>query len=646
VIAELEMTESDLVSMLGENWSTLTPAAIDEKLQQFQEEELGKKDEIMEKLSDPTLDPNVRAALVEELKKMGSVGELQAEQVAEEARVMAGEAGKIVFNGEVTDVADLLQDEDIQEEVKGYLAGGEAAELWKENNPEFAEWLDREMADLKGQSDKLGDRLDEFTELQKEYEQEASDNLSDESGGAFLNSDVMEALGFGDGFQASGFDSSSSHLYKALEDLGSSGITKQAIDALNLLEPEMIEELKGEFLSSPEGAQDLVNILKDKNLSKTLTKTLELGATIDGMTNVDSMVGAVTGQSSRAVQSTMSKLRLNSALGDTQSKNQLALLSSLFDPDGNGKMDSTPEVVAAAIKEMTGSGSLEDLVKGGGMSSIFDKMESANGSEYRGKDQETYRRLASYGADGNISPAELNSLAGTFEGKNSEAGLAALVGMRNNPELMKSMGINPAALSKAVKDVADKRVRHLSGNIIKGNGELTVGTDPGQVASAMNNTSTRNSYYDAEDAIKGAIAKASSPEEKAALQAQLNKVDKATSRIYINDWGQELAYSRAFENRGFKSLAQMQVLFKNVPPDLLRKVAVKNPNGTWHVANLKNGRGGGTTTERQLFIQYAMAAEEKLKRQGKSLDDETAKAPTSVWGSGTVKAPTTSYNFY
>ena len=608
-ITELGLTEDQVQEMLGNDWNTLTPAQIEERLDQFQSEELDKKNQIMEQLADPSLDPAARESLIGELKRLGQIGELEAEQVAEESRKLAADSGMIVFDGQVQDVSELLSDENIQEQVKEYLLGGEGADAFRESNPDFAEWIDREMSELKGKKQELDQRLDQFQNIQAENEQFRSENLADEAGGASLSSNLMDALGFGDGFQAAAFDPSTNAIYKELQGIKSSEATKNAVEQLNRLSPEALEELKGEFLSGPEGAKELVAILENPTHSKNLIKALELDSQIDAADSVEDMTRAVTGQSSQAIQSTLNSLRLNAALGDEASRKQLTLLSSMFDTNGDGKVDADPAVVSAAIKKAVGGSTLESLVKKG-MSGISNSFASADTSAYRGSNTDAHNKLASYAAnDGKITADELRSLTTSFA-SNPNAGAAFLDSIRNNPQLMTSMGIDPKAVSAQLGSLASAQVKDATkGSLVSLDRYLA---NPGEAASEMANSATWNTMMDAEKSLQQLLSKATTPEQRSVIQSKLDEIEEATGQIYLNDWGQELNASFGFSEKMFSSPEQLKAILPPSSHDLIDKSMVRRSDGSWFVPPIKNALHG-YSPDRQNLMKYIIAAQKKGK---------------------------------
>ena len=621
-ITELGMTEQDLIEVLGEDWASLTPAVIDLRLQLFQDEELGKRDAIMEQLSDPMLDAATREGLVDELRRLGQVGELQAEQLVEESRMLAADAGKVVFDGEVRDVAELLDDENIKSEVQAYLLGDEGSEEFRKNHPEFADWIDREFSSVQESAEEVSDRLDAFQDIQVSNETFRDENITSEAGGAALDEDVMTALGFGEGLQAAKFDPSSSAIYQELVDVTDPETTGQVVNALNQLPTEMLAELKSEFLNTPAGAEELVTILSNPSQREALIRAASLEEKLDAAGTAEDAVRAVTGgQSISSIQDSMNKLRLNAALGDAASREQLRLLTTMFDTNGDKKVDSDPAQISAAVRAVLGDTSLESLMgKAGSLSSAF---TAGQNTDYRGSDRDTYDTLSGYMAnDGVVSPREMDGL---ISGIGPEASLELFARMREDPALASSLGVPAGVLTQKITDAAVQNADRIVGS------SMTESLDrwaknPEAAAAEMINAATFNGALDALDAIRQGLSAARTPEERAILQKKFDAAEKATERVYLNNWGEEYGASNVYSDMRFDG-ATINSLLARAPADLRENGLQKNPDGTYTIRHIKRG---GYNPHAQGLLQYIIAADRKLQRRGSSLANMVTRKPLPV----------------
>jgi len=149
------LSVDDLVEFVGPDWHTKTMGEIGASLQSKKNDILSSAKDIQQQLQDPNLPPAVRQALLGELNKLGATGVIQAEQEAQEAVDSVNASGMVNFGGEMKNIEDLLDDDNIQVMVGEYLSldpekdAKEIAKL-KKNNPEFIAWLDSTFEGISG----------------------------------------------------------------------------------------------------------------------------------------------------------------------------------------------------------------------------------------------------------------------------------------------------------------------------------------------------------------------------------------------------------------------------------------------------------------------------------------------------------------
>ena len=421
----------------------------------------------------------------------------------------------------------------------------------------------------------------------------------------------MTALGFGGGLQAAGFDASSSAIYRELADITDPQTTKSVVEALNGLPGEMLEELKAEFLTSPDGAEDLINVLSNPSQREALLRASSLTEKLDNAGSADDMVRAVTGQGVRGIQDSMNKLRLNAALGDTASGDKLKLLTQMFDTNGDGKVDTDPAAIATAVKTLAGDTSLESLMKSA--SNLSSAFTAGDNTDYNGNDPETHRTFAGFMSnDGRVTPSELDSLRKQMAAE-PDALIGVLSNMRGNESLASALGVSTEELNKQITEAANLKTER----VMQGFNESLRGWEfnPDTAASAMANTATFDSALLKQQDLQKAIDEAQTPEERTALQAQMDRIEKATSRVYLNDWPSEMNASNVYSGKNF-DVEVLDDLLKHAPEDLKTHGLLKNPNGTYTIRHIK---AGGYNPHAQGLLQYLLAADRKLQRQGSSL---------------------------
>jgi len=367
LIEELGITESELQDILGDNWKQMTPDQIGEEVESKREAVLANRESIEEQLADPNLPPQTRAALLDELKRMGAIGAVQYEQRAREAQQQAADSGKIIIGGEVKNVTELLKDDTIKESVVSYLEDPESDKNreWAANNLEFSKWLDREKATLGTTKENLDRAMNIMEDIQKTNEAFIDNNLGDT--GANLKKEVMEALGFG-GFTSKEHKASDNAVYNMLTKLNSDQIGKAANIINNEIPPEQRAYLKDldadklkSLLTNPDKMQEFATVAKLKNEWATVKNSNNVDKMADMLLGGGSLNRSLTG--AEAVKKQMSDLFVKMQLGGSaEDKAQYELMKSVFDQDGNGLIDD-PATVKSAIQNLINKeGNLDQIV--------------------------------------------------------------------------------------------------------------------------------------------------------------------------------------------------------------------------------------------------------------------------------------------
>ena len=379
IFVDFGMTEAELVDILGEGWKQLTPATIGAAIEEKTEGMLTRKQDIEKQLSDPNLPSYMRQGLLEELKRMGSLGLIQAEQEASETVAELKDSGKVVIGGKVQDIEELLKDENVKQLAVNFLADPESEEAkeWAENNPEFAEWLNKAQEELGLKADKLTEGLDDFQGIQDDNAEFVDENISAEREdvNVTFSKDVMEAFGFDtEGWQSGKFSDGDNVVYKMIAGLTSGPLVEDAINALNGLDSTQIESLK-KWASNPDvEPADLEKIITGGRLKeftdmagvKSAWGKIKDSDSATSKEMIDVILDGVTDgpfQSASQLSTYLKKLYFKATLGgDAQSTNQYNSLKKYFDQDGDGELDG-PETMKKVLQQIIDDeGSIEQII--------------------------------------------------------------------------------------------------------------------------------------------------------------------------------------------------------------------------------------------------------------------------------------------
>ncbi len=417
--SDLGLTEADLIELLGEDWLALTPEQIGTELAGVQADVLARGDQIKKALQDPNIPSYMRASLMNELRKMGAMGALQYEQEAAEAVQEARDMTTVMIGGQVVDVTDALQDESIKKQVVNYLSDPTSPEnaQWSEMNPEFATWLDTELKSFGRDKDTLEANLDTFQDVQQSNEDFIQDNLSGNTAGSVsLDSWVMEAFGFGEGFQVSEFSAADSAMYSMLTDIKSPEVAANVVQLLNELpnsQRKYLKEIDPESLkkiiSSPDKITEFTQMLQlkdnwaavDKTDSKSMLDTVFAGNQAPGFTGYDD------------IQEQLTELRMKASFGGSPEINdRLSQLEAMFDIDGDGKIDDAASLLSRLQPMVEAGDDMDELVASGltGGISEFRDLGAPTGTF----DETLYNRVKKYVdvTDRHFSSADIDGMLG------------------------------------------------------------------------------------------------------------------------------------------------------------------------------------------------------------------------------------------
>ena len=224
-------------------------------VEQEVEQEFQETNRLRGVMGDPAASPAERAAARQALVDSGAIGLSAAEQQAHEIEQQVAQADEIQFGGETHKLEDLLKDEYVSGLTKRFFEDPAFADKIREENPEFAGFLDQNKENLASMTKDLEAGTEEVTQAHEEQQK-----LKEIEGVGELSNDLIEDL-FDVDLSMYGQDTSAitnSPLYQALTDAKAS-----PEDRANLL--SQVQDISR---LSPEFAKTLVGL--DKNTLRQL----------------------------------------------------------------------------------------------------------------------------------------------------------------------------------------------------------------------------------------------------------------------------------------------------------------------------------------------------------------------------------------
>jgi hypothetical protein len=556
-IAELGISESDLVEILGNDWKKLTPAQIGEEVENTQQEILANQEKIEDQLADPNLPPQTRIALLDELKRMGAIGATQYEQRAAEATEVAQNVGKIFIDGKVQDINELLKDANIQENVINYLSDpdSEANKKWAKMNPEFADWMNREVETLGLSATALDKKIGDIEENVASSNKKLETNLVDEGG--VLGSDIMEALGFKGGFEAAGNDFEGNPIYTMLKDIPDTTTTADAVSVINALPKNQLAQLKD---LDPTKLRDILTNKEKAHEFLALAEMKDKWAQITPEDGPDAMIDTIMGNKmggSEGVKKKMADLFMAVKIGNNpQAAAEYELMRSLFDSDGNGQVDDPVTVKANVDKFINVEGDISNLVEGGMSGRI---------AQIRNMDPNTtgsgglHDQLKNYmgAGDTTIDHADLEDLSGKID--------IHTLGQFKSPDLA-SLGIDPAKIDSLIRDKAKTNVNNLMST-----NALGLNLDSFNSTDSLNNPQHVGAFKETRTVLEK-LAVEGHPAEKEMAKQKLREIAGKTVKPDLNITGPQ--FSRSFGHvSGYR--------VPNPPSGPIGQFFVQQPDGSY-----------------------------------------------------------------
>ena len=121
-------------------------------------------------MNDPNASAQERAAARQELIDMGAIGLSAGEQAAHQIEQQVAEADEVTFGGEKVSLENLMNDEFVSGLTKRFFEDPEYATKIKEENPEFASFLETNQAALQDLTAELDESVTQVTEAHEEQQ--------------------------------------------------------------------------------------------------------------------------------------------------------------------------------------------------------------------------------------------------------------------------------------------------------------------------------------------------------------------------------------------------------------------------------------------------------------------------------------------
>jgi len=590
--ADLGLNKETIEEFVGPDWYKKTPEDIEKIIETKRVAEMTNITKIRRMLADPNVGDNVKAGLRDELRAAGASGMLQAEEEAKSKMNAIEAASKIVVEGQVVDIKELLKNDKIRARVDEYLSKTPEEKLaWKDENEDplmtgLTDWLDAEAVGAANSAKEMDTLLEDLETTVHENKVK----MDEAFGKGFSSPEALKLLGF-DPDNISSSTVEGNELYKAISTMESGQITEvanfftsissEAMFELGEMDPTKLQEL---MTNKPkrDKFRTVVALLSD---SESFTYEKLQSEVFIGHPNLSTPAG---------INSTIDDLELQFMLyGDAAVKAELDNMNSIFDANGDGNIDSAAEI-ANNMKGMIG-GDLSDISGLETLDSFTDSFtkvlnETDEISQFEGNQysKDAYNALtAALGDDGKISVAEFDS----FPSDNLDQGrasLALLYKMKKHPGKFGDKQLIEDRIT-TIKD--DQTKHHL--NTLPAYGDKIKEIFENDDNSYGGDLGLREEIWELEEQLMNKIAdKSISWSEKQGLKEELKRIRTKTSGARLS-WEGVITASRNLFNRQFESKTQVKKMLglSDIDWGKIAPHMYQTANGKWVISgDLWGGR--------------------------------------------------------
>lgn len=320
----------ELNDALGFDASGMSVGQFQTQIDAMVAEEYGEVDRLREVASNPNASAAERAAAREELRAKGAIGEITASSDMEALDDAIAEADEVEFNGQKVALDELLSDEYISGLVSSYYNNPESQEELKKNQPEFAEFLDKQQELLAPLTAELEGKAVEFADTKA-----FNEGLKTSPSGASFSDEMMQILAPGyNPNSTEKLDLSKAPLLDIIHNPNKygdiNGIQLAAdLEQLSQLNPKLVQHLN---TLSPQKLAQLGVGQEGSTWSKYMERA-ELHSTLDSIPDTDSdrLLNAFFGAGLDDMQKKYKEAAGLEAVGLAPNP-----FKSLLDPDGDG----------------------------------------------------------------------------------------------------------------------------------------------------------------------------------------------------------------------------------------------------------------------------------------------------------------------
>lgn len=391
---------ANAVGVTKQQLQAMTVEQLGQQVQAIQQQKYSQSKELETKASDPALSEAERQQAVQDLRGLGAVGTQATEQDVDTLTKQVTNAPNITFNGQSMNINDALKDDFVKGTIQTYLTNPEAAATLKQNQPQFAQWIDQNQAALAQKVAGVSTKFSDFAA------QQVKDSSINTVGDTTVPDSVMKTL-YSDWGQFSTTPRTPKGVLTVLAD---TTVPKEyqaqlmsALDNLSSVNPGLsaklanmnYKQLVDAGFSSPNDLQDYVAGERNRAVINSAPPGSLYSSLFPDMKQSD-------------LQSLVTQVATQKKLGEIKNSEVPAIVKML-DADGDGKLDD-PKSVQAALQKGLGT-SKNATVHNMQISGLANPSQTL--SDFTGKinaKDGIYNKIASFATDGKLDDKDLGQL--------------------------------------------------------------------------------------------------------------------------------------------------------------------------------------------------------------------------------------------
>lgn len=418
----------------------LSMADLREKVSALGRADFGEVTRLQQIASDPNRNASERSEAISRLRQLGASGVRSTEEAFQRLEDSVAKETTVALGGQQIPVSEILDDEFLSSQVNAYLQDGAYADKLKQDQPQFADFIEANRSALEQASKALDSSAKQLSETQVSNQKMAN------PGGVQLNESLLKLIypKWGE-FSATPLPPTKAHdILTKYKDTDFAQTYGDLLNDLGTNDPVMAQSM----LSLSEDDLKSAGLLSKAAMQDYATY-LQSARTIDRIPTDMTAIAELFGSDADEFEDLVAEAQLLERSGFLDGNIDSQLLE-ILDPDNDGKLAS-PEEVKAQLKALYGSKLPRDFASGQEPPSLSSQIKDLRAAMEVGK-QGLLGQIRPYLEDGFVDEKEANEMARTLTLPELMQAKAALKGKGKGS----ITGTAAATLSNAIQKIQEE----------------------------------------------------------------------------------------------------------------------------------------------------------------------------------------------